>query len=161
MQIRKYLAYVDADPPLGGHVEIDETLVGGKHKGGGSGRNAQFKTIVLGMVERNGDVITRVIPNVSRKTLEAHIIKHVKREAKVTTNKFGHTSSSGCTAMTMKKREPRGEGIRPWGSAHEHNRRILVDHQAVYPRDARTRFFAPTAFVSWRVRVPLEPAAAS
>ena len=49
MQIRKYLAYVDADPPLGGHVEIDETLVGGK-KRRQQGRNAEYKTIVLGMV---------------------------------------------------------------------------------------------------------------
>lgn len=88
MQIRKYLAYVDADPPLGGHVEIDETLVGGKHSGSGKGRQAAHKTIVLGMVERGGDVITRVIPNVERKTLEAHIIKHVKREAKVSTDEL-------------------------------------------------------------------------
>jgi transposase-like protein len=88
MQIRKYLAYVDGDPPLGGHVEIDETLVGGKHKGGKQGRHAETKTIVLGMVARNGDVITRVIPNVARKTLEAHIIKHVKRDATVTTDEL-------------------------------------------------------------------------
>ena len=54
------------------------------------------------MVERNGDVITRVIPNVSRKTLEAHIIKHVKREAKVTTDElYAATSGFGCTDMTM------------------------------------------------------------
>ena len=33
-------------------------------------------------------VITRVIPNVARKTLEAHILKHVKREAKVSTDEL-------------------------------------------------------------------------
>jgi len=87
-EIRKYLAWVDGDPPVGGHVEIDETLVGGKRQGGGSGRNAQYKTIVLGMVARNGDVITRIVPNVTRRTLEAHILKHVDRSAKVSTDEL-------------------------------------------------------------------------
>ena len=88
MQIRKYLAHVDADPPLGGHVEIDETLVGGKKKGFGSGPQSKYKSIVLGMVSRNGDVITRVVPNILRKTLEAHIIKHVKRDATISTDEL-------------------------------------------------------------------------
>ncbi len=32
-EIRKYMAMIDGDPKLGGHVEADETYVGGKEKG--------------------------------------------------------------------------------------------------------------------------------
>jgi hypothetical protein len=54
-EIRKYLAVVDCDAPLSGHVEVDETFVGGKGKRKGRGKG---KTIVLGMMERGGDVMT-------------------------------------------------------------------------------------------------------
>ena len=33
-EIRKYLAKVDGDPPLSGHVEADETMIGGRKAGG-------------------------------------------------------------------------------------------------------------------------------
>lgn len=86
-QIRKYLALVDGDPPIGGHVEIDETMVGGKRPGK-RGRAAEGKTVVLGMAERGGDVITRVVPDVKRTSLEKHIIRHVDRDAKVSTDEL-------------------------------------------------------------------------
>jgi transposase len=62
--IRQYMGYVDGDAPLGGEgvaampVEIDKAFIGGKDKMG-----HDDKAIVLGMVERDGDVMTRVIPN--------------------------------------------------------------------------------------------------
>src|SRR5208337_2555552 len=54
-EIRKYMARVDGDDDLSGHVEADETLIGGKHSGI-RGRGAKGKTVVFGMVERGGDV---------------------------------------------------------------------------------------------------------
>lgn len=64
-EIRKYMATVDGDEPLGGlgsTVEIDETYIGGYERGamGGAG-----KTVVLGMRERGGDVVTRVVRTVA------------------------------------------------------------------------------------------------
>ena len=56
-EIRKYMAKIDGDDGLSGHVEIDETYVGGKRPGK-RGRGAAGKTIVLGMVERDGDIMT-------------------------------------------------------------------------------------------------------
>jgi len=52
-EIRKYMTYVDGDSPLGGDkiVEIDETRIGGKDKMG-----KDDKTIVMGMLERGGDL---------------------------------------------------------------------------------------------------------
>src|SRR5688572_32516573 len=61
-EIRKYMGAVDGDEPLGGPfrtVEIDETFIGGLKPGGMGGKG---KTIVLGMMERGGEVVTKVVP---------------------------------------------------------------------------------------------------
>lgn len=86
-KIREYLSFVDGDGPVGGHVEIDETMIGGK-RAGKRGRGAQGKTIVLGMAERGGDLITRVVPDIKRTSLEKHIIRNVDRSATVSTDEL-------------------------------------------------------------------------
>jgi transposase len=71
-EIRKYMAQVDGDAPIGGGgamVEVDETLVGGKIEGKGPGRQLANKTVVLGMVERGGDIVTKVVADQKRDTL--------------------------------------------------------------------------------------------
>ena len=70
-QIRKYMADVDGEWPLSGDVEADETYVGGKRSGGKRGRGAPGKTVVFGMLERDGDVMAKVVPNVRKKILQA------------------------------------------------------------------------------------------
>ena len=87
-EIRKYMANVDGDPPLGGHVEADETYIGGRRSGGKRGRGAPGKTAVFGMVERGGDVMTRVVPNVRRATLERHILENITDGAIVSTDEL-------------------------------------------------------------------------
>lgn len=79
-EIRKYMGSLDSDDPLGGCgaiVQIDETLVGGKTKGLGRGRNLENKTFVLGMLEKGGELITRVIPDVKRATLWPEVCGNV------------------------------------------------------------------------------------
>ncbi|MFC1979678.1 IS1595 family transposase [Chloroflexota bacterium] len=67
--------------PLTGYVEVDETYIGGKRKGK-RGRGASGKTVVMGMVERNGKAIAKVVPNVKARTLlpmiQARIVKEDK-----------------------------------------------------------------------------------
>ena len=64
-KIRKYMAEVDGEWPLGGDVEADETYVDGKTTGGKRGRGAApNKTVVFGMLERGGDVMATVVPDV-------------------------------------------------------------------------------------------------
>ena len=89
-QIRKYLSWIDGDPPLGGHTEIDETMIGGVRGGDKKkrGRAAAGKTVVLGMAERGGDIITRVVPNVQYLTLIPHITSKVKKGSKVSTDEL-------------------------------------------------------------------------
>jgi transposase len=87
-EIRKYLGVVDGDEQLSGHVEADETMVGGKRSGGKRGRGAPGKTVVFGMLERKGDVMTRVVENVRRATLEPHILANVKIGSTVSTDEL-------------------------------------------------------------------------
>ncbi len=86
-EIRKYTAKTDGDAGLSGHVEVDETMIGGKRPGKrgrgaagktAAGKTAAGKTVVFGMLERGGDVMTRVVKDVRRKTLEAHILEKIR-----------------------------------------------------------------------------------
>jgi transposase-like protein len=71
---------------MSGHVEVDETFIGGKarnmhrsvrgrriHGTGGSG-----KVAVMGLLERHGEVRTMVVPNVRRRSLHDEVSKHVE-----------------------------------------------------------------------------------
>ena len=61
-QIRTLMGNADEFAMLKGHVEVDEAYVGG-HRPGKRGRGAEGKTIVMGMKERGGPIVTKVIPN--------------------------------------------------------------------------------------------------
>jgi len=74
--------------PMGGHVEVDETYVGGKRKGGKRGRGAEGKTVVFGALERGGDVRSRVVADVKRKTLEPIIRSTVAPGAVVSSDEL-------------------------------------------------------------------------
>ena len=77
--IRQHMADVDGDAPIGGigtHVEIDETLVGGV-KRGKHNRGSHAKTVVVGALERGGNVVTAVVPNQRKVTLEPFVTANV------------------------------------------------------------------------------------
>lgn len=76
-EIRKHMANVDGEAPLGGIgkiVQIDETYVGGYKKGGYGGKG---KAIVLGMMENDGNVMTKVVTDRREFTLFPHIATNV------------------------------------------------------------------------------------
>ena len=66
-------------PTLFGIVEVDETLVGGRKRGVGSG-NRTGKTWVAGAIQRGGNVRLERIPNVRKATLHKFIDRHVRDE---------------------------------------------------------------------------------
>jgi transposase-like protein len=84
--VREHMAGVDGDPPLSGHVEADETFVGGKRHGGGRKRTMANKTIVFGMLARKGDVMTQVVANRETNTLERIIAHNVKPGSEISTD---------------------------------------------------------------------------
>lgn len=86
-ELRKLMARADYQGPLSGHIEIDETLVGGAQHGAGKGKGRlKGKTIVFGIVERDGVVRAGPVPNVKRKTLLPIIEKHVAPGSTISTD---------------------------------------------------------------------------
>jgi transposase len=86
--IRQHMEYVDGEFPLFGDVEIDETYVGGKLRGGGCGRGSKNKTVVFGMLQRGGQVMTKVVPNCKIKTLHPIIEENVQKGSTTHTDEF-------------------------------------------------------------------------
>ena len=83
--IRQYMGWVDGDAPLGGKgspaVEADHAFIGGRDKAG-----QDDKAIVLGMTERNGEVMTRVVPSYKSADIVPHILTNVKAGATIYTD---------------------------------------------------------------------------
>jgi transposase-like protein len=86
-------------PKLDGEIEIDETYCGGKPRPGTgkhkAGRGTK-KTPVVAMVQRNGEVRTKVVTNVNYKNLHRFIGKNVHPVAIVNTDYFSVYHSIFC-----------------------------------------------------------------
>jgi transposase-like protein len=82
-----------------GEVEADETFIGGKarnmHKSvherriSGGGRNIQDKIVVMGVLERGGQVRTKVIPDRQKHTLQPIVREHVETGSALYTDEMG------------------------------------------------------------------------
>ena len=93
-RIRLMLGDEYATGKLGGEVEADETFIGGKarnmHKSKREGRitgtGGKDKTAVMGLLERGGQVRTKVISSRKKKELHAEVKKHVEAGAALYTD---------------------------------------------------------------------------
>jgi len=101
--IRQYMGYVDGDTPLGGPdggiVEADKAFMGGRDKLGQSD-----KTVVLGMIERGGDVVTRVIRDRRESSVLPHMWQWIKQGSRVATDEaraFGNLKEYGYSHGTV------------------------------------------------------------
>lgn len=86
--IRDHMAAIDGDAPVGGAgevVEVDETFYGGVTKGMDW---RERKAVVMGMMERGGDVILKVVPDQTRATLVGKIHKNVAKGSEVHTDEL-------------------------------------------------------------------------
>ena len=103
-KIKEHMADVDGEWPLDGDVEADETYIGGKRSGGKRGRGAPGKTVVFGMVERGGDVMAKVVPDVKKKTLLPIVQDNVAAGSTVHTDElrsYNGLSKAGYTHRTV------------------------------------------------------------
>lgn len=84
-QIRSMLD--ESDKKLGGRVEVDETFIGGKAKGIGSGNKGK-KVTVVGAVERGGSVVTQIVPNRQAEHLIPFVQKTIEPRSVVFTDEL-------------------------------------------------------------------------
>jgi transposase len=137
--IRKYMGYVDGDYPLGGPgktVEIDETFIGGKDRAG-----HDDKAVVFGIVERDGDVLTRHVAMRTKAHIIPHVVTFVKPGTKIYTDE-----GSAFKLLTEKYGyeheavDHSAQGIRARRRSHEQYRRLLGERETRHQGDLRARF---------------------
>ena len=89
-ELRKLLGNIngDGDQTLDGHVEMDETFIGGKAKAK-PGAAEKYKATVLGILQRDGRVKTRLIKGRGRKHIEPMLTKYVPWGTTVSTDEAG------------------------------------------------------------------------
>lgn len=90
-QIREYMASLESDDPLGGigeTVEIDETIVGGSVSGKGNGYMGN-KTVVVGLLERGGELVTQVVTSRTKVAMHALINANVLPGTTINTDEMG------------------------------------------------------------------------
>lgn len=117
--IRERIAeHCEDQSPLAGVVEVDESYCGARRVKGKRGRGAYGKTIVFGILKRNGFVYTQIVPDVSRKTLQAII------RGRVETNSVIHSdawkSYDGLVDLGYKKHYRVRHGDNEFASDNSH-----------------------------------------
>ena len=97
---------------LNGDVEVDETFVGGKPRYKGKNKRGHGdKQPVVALVQRGGEVRTRVVPDVTAKSLKAAIREHVHPDSRILTDEhrsyigIGREFKGGHEAVKHKARE--------------------------------------------------------
>ena len=85
----RIVEHCEAESPFdAGEVEIDESYFGARRVRGMRGRGAKGKTIVFGLIKRQGKVYTQVVKNCSAKELIPIIENKVNKESTVYTDTF-------------------------------------------------------------------------
>jgi transposase len=72
---------------MSGEIELDEAYFGGRRKGK-RGRGAAGKSVVFGLLERDGRVYTKVVENVTAATLMEHIKARTRKGSVYFTDSF-------------------------------------------------------------------------
>jgi transposase-like protein len=73
---------------LKGVVEVDETYVGGKTHGRGTGKGTPNKTCVVSLVERGGNARSFVLDRITGQNLKGAIMEHVQDGSVVVTDDY-------------------------------------------------------------------------
>jgi transposase len=90
-ELRKLMAAADLgdrDGKMAGHVEVDETFIGGKQRAGDRRKRGSNKTVVMGIVERDGKLRAGPIGDTSAMNLLGIIENNVEPGSTVTTDEY-------------------------------------------------------------------------
>jgi hypothetical protein len=126
-------AACEAQRPLFGVVEVDESWFGARNIRGKRGRGAYGKTIVFGIFERAGQVYTEVVPDCSRATPGAcrRLFRHQLRW-------LARLQRPGRSWLRPPAHRPRKRRVRQRLGAHQRHRRLLGSRQGP-PRQVQGR----------------------
>lgn len=75
--------------PFNGIVELDECYFDARRVRGKRGRGASSKTIVFGLLKRDGNVYTEIVPDCSKATLQGIILGHLELDSVINTDGWG------------------------------------------------------------------------
>ncbi len=138
---------------LSGEIEMDESYFGGRRKGK-RGRGAAGKSIVFGLLERDGRVYTRVVEGVSKEDLMAIIRKKTRKGSVYYTDKFRsytslkrlgkHHTINHSKGMVDKRTKNHINGIEGFWSFAKHilynYRGVSKYHFPMYLKEVEYRF---------------------
>ncbi len=82
---------MDDNPKLGGEVEVDETYIGGKgwNKKAYRNNDRDNKSIVFGMVERNGNAVAKHVKSSGARALLPEIQTNVEPNTQIYSDEYG------------------------------------------------------------------------
>jgi transposase len=132
-ELRKLMATADDQGSLHGHVEVDETRVGGIQSPSDRRKRGTNKTIVMGIVERGGRLRAGPIPDDKAATLEPIVTANVETGARVSSDEhigYHWLKSAGYRHETITHRA--GEYAR--GDVHTNT---LEGHWSLFKRAVR------------------------
>lgn len=138
---------------LSGDIEMDEAHFGGRRKGK-RGRGAKGKSIVFGLLERDGRVYTRVVEHVSKEELMAVVRKKTRKGSVYYTDTFRsynslrrlgkHHGVNHSKGMVDKKTKNHINGIEGFWSFTKHilynYRGVSKYHFPMYLKEVECRF---------------------
>jgi len=117
--VRERIAFAcEAESPISGDVEVDESYFGARRVRGIRGRGARGKTIVFGLFKRHGNVYTEIVPDCSRATLQGVIRGRVDPESVIHSD--GWRGYNGLVDLGYQKHYRVQHGENEFANEHSH-----------------------------------------
>jgi transposase len=133
-ELRKHMANADRPGTLSGHVEVDETYVGGYQRRENQQAKGSNKTIVIGMVERDGGkIIAGPIPDLSANTLGNIVRENVVKGSTISTDELRSYNALASYGYTHGRVNHKAE---EWVRG-EHHTNTLEGHWSHFKRAIR------------------------
>lgn len=98
-------AMTEVHKMLDGTIEVDETYVGGKGRGKGTGNYRQHKETVIGIIKRGGEVKFIHVKEATSKTIREVLIEHVSEDVDVIVTDESVLYASGLPKTQVSKRK--------------------------------------------------------
>ena len=139
LRIRQRMAEeCERQSPFQGEVEVDESYFGPHRVRGKRGRGAGGKTIVFGILKRQAQVFTEIVPNCRKATLQAVIRGHVSPESVIHSD--GWRGYDGLVDVGYEKHFRVNHGANEFARGHRHINGIPASTFYLHLKECEYRF---------------------